>query len=81
MPLVALTRGAKVSPTQGQSQQITWRRATTYCQNSECAEVSQRDGEILLRSSRSPADVVRLTTAEWSALVAGINAGEFSDVG
>jgi hypothetical protein len=61
--------------------QIVWLKATGYCQSSECAEVARRDGEILVRSSRSPAAVVRLTAAEWSAFVAGINAGDFSDFG
>jgi hypothetical protein len=62
------------------SQQNTWRKST-YCQGGECIEVSRRDGEILMRSSRSPADVIRLTNAEWSAFIAGASAGEFSDLG
>jgi Domain of unknown function (DUF397) len=54
-----------------------WRKSS-FCQNGECAEVSVlTDGEILLRSSREPDRVVRLTSAEWEALVKGIRAGEF----
>jgi hypothetical protein len=68
-----------MNPTQARSQ-ITWRKPA-HCQGGECAEVSQRDSEILVRSTRSPADVIRLTPAEWSALVAGITAGDFSDIG
>jgi hypothetical protein len=54
-----------------------WRKSS-FCQNSECAEVAAQDGEILLRSSRKPEHVVRLTDTEWQALVRGIQAGEFS---
>ncbi len=50
---------------------------SSFCQNSECAEIAVRDGEVLLRSSREPEDVVRLTAAEWRALVKGVQAGEF----
>jgi hypothetical protein len=56
-----------------------WRRVSR-CQSGECAEVSSRNGEILLRSTRSPADVVRLTRAEWAALTEGIRAGDFADL-
>jgi hypothetical protein len=55
-----------------------WHKSS-FCQNGECAEVAVRgDGEILLRSSREPERVVRLTAAEWQALVKGVQAGEFS---
>jgi hypothetical protein len=66
---------------QGQSKAVAWTKAVAYCQGGECAEVSQRDGEILVRSSRSPAEVIRLTPAEWSAFTAGITAGEFRNFG
>ena len=55
-----------------------WRKAT-FCQNRECAEVAEEDGEILLRSTREPGTVVRLTGAEWRAFKEGIAAGEFSE--
>jgi hypothetical protein len=55
-----------------------WQRSS-FCQNGECAEVAERSGEFLLRSSRSPKDIVRLTPAEWQALVNGIQAGEFPE--
>ena len=54
-----------------------WRKSS-FCQSGECAEVAADDGEIAVRSTRAPADIVRFTTAEWHALVAGIRAGEFS---
>ena len=44
-----------------------WRKAS-YCQAGECAEVLEEDGEILLRSTRAPGVVVRLTAAEFQAL-------------
>jgi hypothetical protein len=69
-----------MTPNKGRSQEIAWRK-TSFCQGGECAEVSQSDGEILLRSTRSPDDVIRLTAAEWSTFVAGIGAGDFSDFG
>lgn len=57
-----------------------WRKAS-FCQAGECAEVAEEDGEILLRSTRAPGIVVRLTGAEWRAFIKGIEAGEFSDLG
>lgn len=57
-----------------------WRTAS-FCQSGECAEVAEEGGEVLLRSTRAPETVVRLTGAEWQALTKGIAAGEFSDLG
>jgi hypothetical protein len=57
-----------------------WRRAS-YCQAGECAEVVEEDGEILLRSTRAPGVIVRLTSAEWQAFTKGVAAGEFSNLG
>jgi hypothetical protein len=56
-----------------------WRKAT-FCQSGECAEVAEEDGEILLRSTRAPGIVIRLTAAEWRAFTNGMAAGEFSDL-
>jgi len=58
---------------------LAWRKAS-FCQASECAEVAEEDGEILLRSTRAPSIVVRLTAAEWQAFAKGVTAGEFSDL-
>lgn len=57
-----------------------WRTAS-FCQSGECAEVAEEGAEVLLRSTRAPDIVVRLTGAEWQALTKGITAGEFSDLG
>jgi Domain of unknown function (DUF397) len=57
-----------------------WRTAS-FCQSGECAEVAEQGGEVLLRSTRAPDVVVRLTGTEWQALTKGIAAGEFSELG
>ena len=57
-----------------------WRKSS-FCQNGECAEVATQGEEILLRSTRSPGELIRLSTAEWQAFVRGIRADEFGDLG
>jgi hypothetical protein len=59
---------------------LAWRKAS-YCHSGECAELAVEDGEILLRSTRAPGVVVRLTAAEWQIFAKGVAAGEFSDLG
>jgi len=59
------------------SPQTAWSKAS-YCQGGECAELTRQGDEIVLRSTRSPEQVVRLTPAEWLALTNGIKADEFS---
>jgi Domain of unknown function (DUF397) len=56
---------------------LTSWRASSFCQNGECAEFTEYCGEVLLRSTRDPKIVVRFTPEEWDALVRGIQAGEF----
>lgn len=63
-----------------QPQVIAWRKSS-FCQNGECAEVAQEGAEIVVRSTRLPKNMTRLTGAEWQALVKGIQAGEFQDLG
>jgi hypothetical protein len=57
-----------------------WRKATS-CQGGECVEVRPEGDGVSIRSSRSPADVIRLTIAEWRAFEHGMRAGEFTDIG
>jgi hypothetical protein len=80
--VATITNARKVdmTPFGPQSQAAAWRKSS-FCQNGECAEITQQGGEMMLRSTRSPGDVIRLTAAEWRALVKGIEAGEFRDVG
>lgn len=56
-----------------------WRKSS-YCANSECAEVTRDGDRILVRSTLSPEVVVTLTAAEFRALRKGIQAGEFDDL-
>jgi Domain of unknown function (DUF397) len=56
-----------------------WRKSS-FCAQGECAEVTRRDGMILLRSSLAPRTVVRYTPEEFRALRLGIKAGEFDDL-
>ncbi len=58
---------------------VIWRKAS-FCQRSECAEITRQNGEILIRSTRAPDRVVRFTGAEWHAFTRGIRAGEFRDL-
>ena len=57
--------------------QPAWYKASC-CQGGECAELSRQGDDVVLRSSRAPDQVIRLTTAEWQALTSGIKANEFS---
>lgn len=64
-----------------------WRRAK--CANTECAEVKRvfrrsagtDEGMVLVRSSQTPYKIAEMTDGEWAALVAGIKAGDFDDLG
>ena len=56
-----------------------WRRSS-FCATSECAEVTRKDGMILLRSSLAPRVVVKYTPEEFRALRLGFQAGEFDDL-
>jgi hypothetical protein len=55
-----------------------WRKSS-FCAQTECAEITHDDGVILLRSSLAPRVVVRYTPEEFRALRLGIKAGEFDD--
>jgi hypothetical protein len=55
-----------------------WRRSRT-CGDTACAEVMfKRDGgEVLIRSSLRPAEVLTLTADEWSTFVKAAARGDF----
>ena len=55
-----------------------WRRPQR-CDTSTCPEVLIEPGYVSVRSTLQPDRVVRFTTAEWAALVDGVQRGEFSD--
>jgi Domain of unknown function (DUF397) len=68
-----------MAPKASPAPQPAWRKSSR-CQSGECAEIAQQNGEIVLRSTRSPDAVVRLTAAEWQAFARGIQTGEFNDL-
>lgn len=74
-----MTQVGQRGPSSGEA---AWRKPS-LCQQGECAELLQEQGggEILVRSTRKPDEVVRFTVAEWQALAAGILAGDYSDFG
>jgi uncharacterized protein DUF397 len=54
-----------------------WRKSAR-CTDGTCVEVmDDGDGRVLMRSSLHPETVLRLTTAEWSAFLAGVTHGDF----
>lgn len=54
----------------------TWRRSTR-CGSGSCAEVVVESGRVLVRNSRRPDVVVEFDRDEWTAFLAGAEAGEF----
>jgi predicted secreted Zn-dependent protease len=58
-------------------QNMGWRKSS-YCGSNACVEVAQSADAILVRDSKDPASpVLSFTKDEWTAFVAGVNAGEF----
>jgi hypothetical protein len=59
-------------------QTTEWRKSS-FCATGACVEVAMKDDEFLVRDSKNDnSPILRFTAEEWSAFVAGINAGEFS---
>jgi Domain of unknown function (DUF397) len=59
---------------------LTGWRKSSFCGSSACVEVARSGDEFLLRDSKdADSPVLRFTTDEWAAFVAGVNAGEFSE--
>ena len=60
-----------------EDQQLDWRRSS-FCGHGACVEVAYVEGGVLLRDGKNPdAAALRFTDEEWSAFVAGVQAGEF----
>jgi hypothetical protein len=59
--------------------EIVWRRAASCDANGgSCVEVHHRpNGDVLVRESDFPADVLRLSKKQWDGFVTGIVAGDF----
>lgn len=53
-----------------------WHRAKK-CSDAACIEVADVPGEVLIRNSDRPDELVRFTKAEWTAFVAGVQDGDF----
>ncbi len=58
---------------------IEWCKAS-FCFSGECVEIAQRDGAILMRSTRQPDRVLELTREEWLIFAKGLSAGEFDHI-
>jgi hypothetical protein len=57
---------------------VNWRKSTR-CGTNTCVEVAVVDNEYLVRDSKNPDTApLSFTQEEWTAFVAGVNAGEFN---
>jgi hypothetical protein len=55
-----------------------WRKSS-FCGSSACVEVAELDGAFLVRDSKTEdGPILTFTAEEWSAFVAGVQAGEFA---
>lgn len=57
----------------------TWRKSSFTGNNGQCVEIAQLPaGAIAIRDSKNPhREPLRFTSAEWSAFLNGVHAGEF----
>lgn len=63
--------------------EVLWRKSTFSGSGtgSECVEVAEVDGDIVIRDSKNPdAGHLRFARTEMRAFVAGAKAGEFDDL-
>lgn len=58
--------------------EVAWTRSSR-CDNGACVEVANHDGgDVLVRDGKNPdGPVLRFTSAEWAAFLAGVRDGEF----
>jgi hypothetical protein len=59
--------------------QPQWHRSE-FCVNSDCVEVANLNGVILLRNSTRPRKVISYTPDEWRSFVRGVEAGNFTEL-
>jgi hypothetical protein len=71
-----------MSPDQaGQATQPTFRRAS-FCGATECIEVAERDGMIVLRDSTQPhGSMLHYTAGDWGSFVRSIKSGQLDSLG
>ena len=55
---------------------LGWRKSTVSAQG-DCVEVATAAEAVFVRDSKGPGPVLRLTTSEWTAFLAGVRKGEF----
>ncbi|MFI1184586.1 DUF397 domain-containing protein [Streptomyces sp. NPDC020799] len=61
--------------------EIKWRKSSRSTEaEGNCLEVAVYKGEILIRESDYPNDVIRTTPAKLRAFIEGAAAGEFDDL-
>lgn len=55
-------------------------RTSSYCSSGGCVEVAAlSDGGAVIRCTRNPHLTLTFNGTEWSAFLAGVRAGEFSE--
>jgi hypothetical protein len=70
----------RIAPSAIPQRETMWRKSS-FCQQGECAEVALVNGEVIIRSTRLPAETVSFTVAEWQAFLVGVRAREFDQIG
>ncbi|MEV0914295.1 DUF397 domain-containing protein [Streptomyces sp. NPDC049967] len=62
--------------------EIQWRKSSksSNADGSDCLELAESGGEILMRESDNPDVIVRTTRAKLRAFLGGAKAGEFDDL-
>jgi hypothetical protein len=58
---------------------LTWRKGRP-CDSGVCVEVAAAEGEVLVRSTLSPAMPLTLTRDEWRDFLAGAKEGLFDNL-
>lgn len=54
-------------------------KKSTFCGNGSCVEVATTGDDFFVRDSKNPqGPVLRFTSAEWQAFLAGAVAGQFN---
>jgi hypothetical protein len=57
-------------------------RAASFCGNTECVEVAQRDGLIVLRDSTQPqGTMLHYAVDDWGSFVRNIKSGQLDNLG
>ncbi|MEW1720966.1 DUF397 domain-containing protein [Streptomyces sp. NPDC093109] len=62
--------------------EIQWRKSSksSNAEGSDCLELAEQGGEILMRESDNPDIVIRTTRAKLRAFLGGAKEGEFDDL-